>query len=76
MARARTNWRRLQNVRTTLSKYSAAFDQLQSWRHPEQSIAAIACTTLLSFYPHIMLAIFFIYLMFHSLLHYRSAWLL
>ena len=72
MARARTNWRRLQNVRATLSKYSAAYNRLQSWEHPEQSVAAIACTTLLSFYPNIMLALWFLYLMFRSLLHYRS----
>lgn len=76
MARARTNWKRLQSARATLGKYSAAFDGLQSWEHPEQSLAAIACTTLLSFYPHVMLAAFFLFLMFRSLLHYRSAPLL
>lgn len=73
MARAKTNWRRLQNVRATLAKYGARYERLQSWEHPQQSLAAIGCTTLLAFYPHVMLSIFFLYLMFHSLLRYRFA---
>lgn len=71
MARARTNWQRLQNLRAHLAKYSAGFEKLQSWQNPPASIAAIACTTLLSFYPHNMLACLLVYVMLHSLFMYR-----
>ena len=71
MARARTNWQRLQNLRAHLAKYSAALDKLQSWENPAASLAAIAGTTMLSFYPHNMLACLLVYIMLHSLFMYR-----
>lgn len=71
MARARTNWQRLQNIRAHVAKYQAGFEKLQSWEHPPASLAAIACTSLLSFYPHNVLACLLVYLMIHSLLLYR-----
>lgn len=71
MARARTNWQRLQNIRAHVAKYQAGYEKLQSWEHPPASLAAIACTTLLSFYPHNVLACLLVYVMIHSLFLYR-----
>ena len=71
MSRARTNWQRLQNVRTHVARYQAGFESLQRWEHPVVSIAAIVGTTLLSFYPHAVLACLLLYTMLHSLLIYR-----
>lgn len=71
MARARTNWQRLQNIRAHVAKYQAGYEKLQSWEHPPASLAAVACTTLLSFYPHNVLACLLVYVMIHSLFLYR-----
>ena len=71
MSRARTNWQRLQNVRTHLGRYQAVFEALQRWDHPAASVAAIVCTTLLCFYPHAVLACLLLYMMLHSLIIYR-----
>lgn len=71
MARARTNWQRLQNIRAHVAKYQAGFEKLQSWEQPPASLVAIACTTLLSFYPHNVLACLLVYVMIHSLFLYR-----
>lgn len=71
MSRARTNWRRLQNIRGHVAKYQTAFHSVQRWEHPPASLAAITCTTLLCFYPHAVLACLLVYLMLHSLFMYR-----
>jgi len=71
MSRARTNWRRLQNIRGHVAKYQTAFQSVQRWEHPPASVAAISCTTLLCFYPHAVLACLLVYLMLHSLFMYR-----
>ena len=71
MSRARTNWRRLQTIRGGLARYQAAFKALQAWDSPLASLAALACTTLLCFYPHAALACLLLSLMLHSLLMYR-----
>ncbi|DBA67072.1 TPA: hypothetical protein ACH3X2_001401 [Trebouxia sp. C0005] len=72
MSRARTNWRRLQNIRGHVAKYQTAFRSVQRWEHPPASLAAISCTTLLCFYPHAVLACLLVYLMLHSLFMYRG----
>ena len=54
MSRARTNWQRLQNVRTHVARYQAGFESLQRWEHPVVSMAAIVGTTLLSFFFFIL----------------------
>lgn len=71
MSRARTNWRRLQNIRGHVAKYQTAFHAVQCWDQPPASVAAISCTTLLCFYPHAVLACLLVYLMLHSLFMYR-----
>jgi len=71
MSRARTNWRRLQNIRGHVAKYQTAFHAVQRWDQPPASVAAISCTTLLCFYPHAVLACLLVYLMLHSLFMYR-----
>ncbi|DBB06469.1 TPA: Tricalbin-2 [Trebouxia sp. C0004] len=74
MSRARTNLRRLQNIRDHMAKYQTALHSLQRWERPPASLAAVTCTTLLCFYPHAVLACLLVYLMLHSLFTYRGVY--
>jgi len=71
MARARTNWRRLQNIRAHVSKYTSVYGHIQTWDRPDHSVAAITCTTLLSFYPHAVLSCVFALIMLNTFLFHR-----